>query len=176
MRPTTSTWIIIVAMTISVAFVAASRGQEDKKDAPPDALKKGDEVIALRDSELRVEEKAVGGVRKGERLSVEDVKDDWLQVRTGETHGWVRTRVVIGAGLFEWFQKQPDGGSFLSSVFGSPIKAVDKSQRVRVKLLGVTFEILALKTGVEPGVLIKRPGVNYSSNITGDFSLFGVRL
>jgi hypothetical protein len=88
--------LIIAVATIGVTSAVSVRGQEDKKkDMPPSALKKGDEVIALRVASLQVEAKTVGTVRAGDTLVVEDVQGDWLWVRSGEARGWIDARNVV---------------------------------------------------------------------------------
>jgi uncharacterized protein YgiM (DUF1202 family) len=59
--------------------------------------KKGDEVVAVKKLDLRVSGKVRGTVPKGERLTVEQVKDKWLWVRYGETSGWIDSSSVLSA-------------------------------------------------------------------------------
>jgi type II secretory pathway pseudopilin PulG len=90
--------------------------------------KKGSEVAALRKVDLKVEEKAVGAVSKGETLTVENVKDNWLWASHGELHGWIDRRDVITADLLAWYKRLSDNAS-VEEDFG----------RCRAKYDGVLF-------------------------------------
>ena len=87
MQDTRATSIILAVVTVCVSLVTASMGAE---------YKRGDEVVALRDVELKVEAQAVGTVQKGEKLTVQDVQGEWLWVRRGETLGWIYHDHVVG--------------------------------------------------------------------------------
>jgi hypothetical protein len=157
--------VILAVIAACVIPVGVSRGQGDKKEAPPFAPKKGDEVIALRTAPLQVEAETVGTVRKGDKLVVEEVQDNWLWVRSGETRGWVDNSNVLGAVLLNWYQRQPDIVSRLGS--SADRYAADQSGRAKTKILGVTFEIAGLQPGARPGLWIDTPAVQL---IEGMFS------
>ena len=88
MRNSRSLIIILAVITTRAILATSCMGQD---------YKKGDEVIALRDLPLKVETETVGTVRKGDKLTVEDVKDNWLWVRSGETRGWIDSRNVTNS-------------------------------------------------------------------------------
>ena len=157
MRYAPSTSMIVAVITTCLTLGTASGAQEEKKDAPPDTLKKGDDVIALRVAPLQVESETVGTVGKGEKLVVEQVQGNWLWVRTGETRGWIDNSNVMGAVLLNWYQRQPDMVSRLGS--SADRYVADQSGRARAKILGVTFEIAGLKPGARPGLWIDTPAV-----------------
>ena len=76
-----------------------------------------------------VEAKVVGTVRKGDKLTVEQVQDNWLWVAAGAIRGWIDRRSVISAALMDWYRRLPEGDS------------VDVSGQTRAKFRGVIFEI-----------------------------------
>jgi hypothetical protein len=119
-------------------------------DAMPKA---GDEVVALRDVELMVETTRVGSVRKGERLSVQRVKDDWLWVRTGNVRGWVDNRSVVVARLMDWCQRLPDNTS------------VTLTERTRARFAGILFQIR--KAGDGPALISDSDGSIYGISGSG---------
>jgi len=158
--------------------------------------KKGQEVVALRNAELKVEAKTVGTVRKGEKVTVEAVQDEWLWVRCAETRGWIERGIVMDAALMAWYERQPDMATIADSLTGSP-QRVDKSGRGRAKILGVTFEVLSLHPGDKPSVQSSRSGggivqmgtnnsilsnnraliqTNVGNNLGGDGAVVGVRV
>ncbi len=75
--------------------------------------KPGEEIVALRDASLMVETNRVGSVRKGEKLTVEQVQGNWLWVRSGQTRGWLDRRDVISEKLLDWYHRLPDGESVM---------------------------------------------------------------
>jgi len=86
MNDSRSILILVGAVAFGAMSDSASFGQ---------GFMKGDEVIALRDAPLNVEAKVVGTVHKGDKFVVEEVQDDWLWVRSGETRGWIDARHVV---------------------------------------------------------------------------------
>jgi len=86
-RFTPLTLLVLAAMTTATALTASSVGQEHKK---------GDAVVAVRDADLKSGRDKVATVRKGDKLSVEQVQGKWLLVRSGETRAWISIRDVIG--------------------------------------------------------------------------------
>ena len=98
----------------------------------------GDEVVALRETELMVEAKAVGTVRKGEKLTVEDVQANWFWVRSGATRGWIGNESVLGADVLAFYDRLSDNSSTTE----------EKSRRTRGKLHGVLLEVVTAGPGV----------------------------
>jgi hypothetical protein len=156
---TRSRGTVLAVMTACLTLVALTSGQEvtKKNTPPPAALKKGDEVIALRVAPLQVETKTVATVRTGDKLVIEEVQGDWLWVHTGETRGWVDNSNVMGDVLLKWYQRQPDMVSRLGS--SGDRYVADESGRAKAKILGVTFEIAGLQPGARPGLWIDTPAV-----------------
>jgi len=91
MRNAKSMVVILAVITTSVDLAATASGQEHKK---------GDEVVVLNDTELKVGTETIGTVHKGEKLTVEKIQGNWLWVR-GKISGWIdSSRVVkVGAGV-----------------------------------------------------------------------------
>jgi hypothetical protein len=156
MRYARSSLVILAVVTISVTSPADSRGREDKNDSSPSALGKGDEVVALRIAPLQVEAKTVATVRAGDKLLVEEVRDDWLWVRSGQTRGWIESTSVIGDTSRKCCENH-DMTSILGALMGAnhEFRRVDEFGRARWKGFGVTFEILCLKPGDEPAGTVK---------------------
>jgi len=71
---------ILVAITAYTTFVTTSFGQD---------FKKGDKVIALSNATLMIGAETIGTINKGEELTVEEVKDNWLWVRKAKIGGWI---------------------------------------------------------------------------------------
>lgn len=58
--------------------------------------KAGDTVVVLKDAPLRIPGKTVATASKGEKLTVENVEDDWIWVRRNDVSGWVKRTYVLG--------------------------------------------------------------------------------
>ncbi len=157
------TGMTIMWGTTNLSLAAISRGQEPNQGAPLAALEKGDEVIVLQDTALMIEAKTVGTVRKGDRLVVEQIQGDWLWVHTGQIRGWVRTRHVMSAALWNWYERQPDMVS--QSGASASRYAADASGRARAKIFGVTFEITGLQPGAQAGLYMDTPEVSLIENM-----------
>ena len=71
-------------------------------------LKPGVEVVVLKNANLMSGTETVGTVRKGQKLTVEDVQDEWLWVQSGQTKGWLDKRNVIYAALMDWYKRLPN--------------------------------------------------------------------
>jgi len=112
---------IIPALALTCAALTATSFAQE--------FKPGDEVVALRDRELKIGREPVASVRKGQKLTVEQVQDNWLWVRSGKTRGWVDTRSVISSALLAWYERLPDNES------------VEAARQVMAKLDGVMFDI-----------------------------------
>jgi hypothetical protein len=151
MRYARSSVVILAVVTIGVTSAGIARGQENKKDEPPTALKKGDEVIALRVAPLQVEAKTVGTVRAGDKLVVEEVQGDWLWVRAGETRGWIERTSIVDAAFQARCKSQGDL-STAEGAFAAWTRGVDKSGCAGARILGVTFELTSLKTPCYPNI------------------------
>ncbi|HIC89762.1 MAG TPA: caspase family protein, partial [Anaerolineae bacterium] len=54
----------------------------------------GDQLVVLRDTQLKIEDRTVATVRQGSVLVVERVGRDWLWVRYGQTRGWIQRHNV----------------------------------------------------------------------------------
>ncbi len=93
-------------------------------------VKEGDQVIALRDTNLQVSNIIVQTVRRGQRLPVEAVQGKWLWVFGGQARGWIDGGSVMEADLFAWYQRLADNES------------VEKRGHARAKFDGVLFEIV----------------------------------
>jgi len=150
---TRSRGTVLAVMTACLTLVALTSGQEvtKKNTPPPAALKKGDEVIALRVAPLQVETKTVATVRTGDKLVIEEVQGDWLWVHTGETRGWVDNSNVMGAVLLKWYQRQPDMVSRLGSS-GDRYVAVQLIEGMFNGALHFTNDVVTM-----PGYTIRRP-------------------
>jgi hypothetical protein len=92
--------------------------------------KPGDQVFALRNVDLKVGQKTVRSVRKGEKLTVEQVQGNLLGVRNGKTRGWIDNKAVIDVGLMAWYKRLPNYSS------------VEKADRTRGKFDGLLCEIM----------------------------------
>jgi virulence-associated protein VagC len=76
---------VLVGVTVLAALATVSVGQE---------YQKGDQIVVLRNSPLRLPGKTVGTVRKGDTLVIEHVRDKWLWVHVDQTAGWLDRRYV----------------------------------------------------------------------------------
>ena len=156
---------ILAACGVSAAAASGQEpgGEEDRTEKLKQELRRidiaskpGDEVVTLRDAELMVETKSVGSVPKGGKCTVEQVQDNWLWVRSGETRGWIESTSVIDAGLNAWYERQPD-------MTNAPLEAsvdfsVGKTGRVRGKILGVLLELRGLQPGEDAAICFDHPG------------------
>jgi len=133
--------ILLAVLMIGAALVAATRGDEYEADEQrmeklnqelsqiDTTPKVGDEVVALSDTALKVAKQTVATARKGETLTVEQVQDNWLWVRTGQTRGWIESTAVIAPALLAYYQRRPEG--FIAQIWGG----------VRTKINGIAFRI-----------------------------------
>jgi len=147
--------IIFVVFTICLSVMTASFAQE---------YKKGDDVIALRDAPLKIETKMVGTVRKGDKLTVEDVQGNWLGVRSGDMHGWIEGTSVINAALKTWYERQSDMTSIWAALMDSK-KRVDESGLARSIVFGVMFDFHSVKPGAEPSTSGQVGAYNYMNDV-----------
>ena len=136
---------IIPALALTCAALTATSFAQE--------FKPGDEVVALRDRELKIGREPVASVRKGQKLTVEQVQDNWLWVRSGETRGWIDNRSVIGADLVSWYERQDDMASSAGAEKALDHR-VDEHGEGRARILGVTFQVLGLRARSKPGILI----------------------
>jgi len=144
MSHTTPTLAILAALLAANVPTASSAAQE---------YMQGDEVFVLRATELRVPGKAVAAVRKGDKLTVEQVQDKWLWVRSGEVRGWIDNRSVIPATLKARYDSQTDVSSVWGAIVGGDKYVdADKSGRATPKLFGVGLDVRGLKPGEGPQI------------------------
>ncbi len=111
---------IVAIVAIYSTSATQSKAQE---------YKKGDEVVALRHAELKVEKRVVGTIRRGEKLAIENVRSDWLWVRHGQTRGWIESTAVVAPDLLAHYQRRPEGS--VAQIWGG----------VRTKINGIAFRI-----------------------------------
>jgi hypothetical protein len=154
MRYSKALLVAFAASVLCVSFAPISIGGD---------YQKGSRVVALKDSQLRIETKSTGIVHKGDKFTVLNAKEQWLWVRSGESLGWIERTSVIDATLFDHYRRQPDG--FIDQVFGD----------VRTKVNGVTFEIQGggLNTSIEMNggkMLVKARAFQLVIEKTGDGS------
>ena len=109
MRKVKSSAIVVVAMNAACAALATtSIGQE---------YEKGDQVVALRDAEMKVGNTTVAWVSQNEKLVVEHVDGEWLWVRNRGMAGWVhsnhlaRSVFYIRVAKLELLESPDDGAS-----------------------------------------------------------------
>lgn len=76
----------IAVTVVGLGLRAATAGEPQ--------IKPGDEVVALKDHELKVRSTTVGEVRGGDRLIVEQTQGTWLWVRKGNIAGWIEKTAV----------------------------------------------------------------------------------
>ncbi|MFH1924554.1 MAG: hypothetical protein ABIP48_32275 [Planctomycetota bacterium] len=110
----------LAVLVIGAAPAAVTRGEdyearqqhikqaEEELSQIDNAPKPGDEVVALRDTQLKAGAETVGTVRKGEKLTVEQVQGNWLWVKSAQTPGWIDGGSVLNAKLLDWYQRLPD--------------------------------------------------------------------
>jgi len=117
--------------------------------------RKGDEVVALRDCELKVGPHPIGTVRRGEKLAIEQIQDKWLWVRSGQTRGWIDSGSVMDAALFVWYRRLPE------------LESVTMSATARAKFAGILFQITNAGTG--PSIVGNSQGSIYGLPSRGPF-------
>jgi hypothetical protein len=118
----------LATLTRGAQYEARAQGREKLKEELRQidtAPKPGDEVVALRDSQLKAGAETVGAVRKGDKLVVEQVQGNWLWVQSGQTRGWIDGSRVISAALMHWYRRLPDGAP------------IHEGESVRMKCEGV---------------------------------------
>jgi hypothetical protein len=165
MRNVISGAIVLVAVLAFFGPIVTAIGQE---------YKPGDEVVALRDTELKAGRETVGNARKGDKLTVEQVQDQWLWVRCGQTRGWIDSGRVLEAQLSAWYQSQPAMES--DPERGEAGLRVGQSGRARAKVLGITLELLGVKPDSRPAVYLNVPNavfVDGSKVIAGVITVWG---
>ncbi len=133
-------------------WAALACGQEaTRKDDPQAAAKKEREVITLRDAALQVEAQTVGTVRAGDKLVAEEVQGDWCWVRVGAVRGWIERASVVDAEFKARCEREGDLSTG-AGAFAAWMRGVDKSGCASAKILGVSFELTALKTPCYPNI------------------------
>ena len=101
-----------------------------KAIANEQSFQQGTKVVALTNTQLKAGSETLASIRKGDLLTVEQTRDKWLWVRSGDARGWVDTRTVISCALLAWYERLPDHGS------------VEYAGRTLGKCYGFMFEIV----------------------------------
>ena len=93
------------------------------------AAEPGDEVIALRDADLKAGRERTGTARKGQKLTLEQVQAQWFWVESNGAKGWIDSSLVMDARLFDWYSGFPDD------------ERIFTSQGMRAKFKGFWFDV-----------------------------------
>jgi hypothetical protein len=93
---------LCASVILFTGLAASSVGQELGQE-----YRKGDEVTALRETALKVETRTVGTVPKGAKLVVEQVRGNWLRVRSGQDAGWIKKQYVARTADISASPQQP---------------------------------------------------------------------
>jgi hypothetical protein len=117
------------------------------------ALKPGDEVVVLRNTQLTAGSETFGSVAKGQKVVVEQIQGKWAWVKRGQVRGWVDKEAVIGATIMDWYGRLQEGAS------------VENEGQARAKFRGVLFEMDG--AGSKGGTI--NFNVNYAEPCTAAF-------